>query len=297
MDLDLGQVRAFVAVVDHGHFGRAAEELNLTQQALSKRVARLEGALGRLLERRRGGVGLTPAGERFLPGARRLLEAADRALADVRQAPPAPLRVDVWGDLHPPARLVRAVAREHPELALDLSMRRDLVRAVAALERRELDLAFGDMADLDGPLPSGLSAELVATDPLAVLVNAGSPLAARDHLTAHDLARHGMWWPAAGSSPELRRFAERYARSIGASLHSSGSNLGLDALVERVAADDRLLVPVAAAWPIEGDAVRVVALRPEPEYPWYAVWRTSDRHPALARLLRALRAATPPGGT
>ena len=114
---------------------------------------------------------------------------------------------------------------------------------------------------------------------------------------AHDLARHGMWWPAAGSSPELRGFAERYARSIGASLHSSGSNLGLEALVERVAADDRLLVPVAAAWPIEGDAVRVVPLRPEPEYPWYAVWRTGDRHPALARLLRALRAAATPSGT
>src|SRR3954462_13398859 len=98
VDLDLGQVRAFVAVVDDGQFGRAAAQLSLTQQALSKRVARLEAALGPLLERRRGGVALTPAGERFLPGARRMLEVADRAVADATQAPPRPLRVDVWGD-------------------------------------------------------------------------------------------------------------------------------------------------------------------------------------------------------
>src|SRR4051794_1314810 len=63
----LGRVRAFVAVVDHGRFGRAAQSLTLTQRALSKRVARLEGTLGPLLERHAGGVALTPAGERFLP--------------------------------------------------------------------------------------------------------------------------------------------------------------------------------------------------------------------------------------
>jgi DNA-binding transcriptional LysR family regulator len=84
VDLDLAQVRAFVAVVEHRHFGRAAESLNLTQQALSKRVARLEQRLGRLLDRRRGGITLTAAGERFLPGARRMLEVADRAVADIQ---------------------------------------------------------------------------------------------------------------------------------------------------------------------------------------------------------------------
>lgn len=291
VDLDLGQVRAFVAVVDHGRFGRAAQSLNLTQQALSKRVARLEGTLGPLLERHAGGVALTPAGERFLPGARRMLEAADAAVADVRESPAPALRVDVWGDVHPPARLVREAVRAHPELALELSMRRNLVRAVGALERREIDLAFGNVANLDAPLADEMSAELVTTDPIAALVNARGPLAERDHLGPDDLARHGIWWPAAGSSPELRAFAEEYAAAIGAQLVSAGTNLGLDALVERVAADPGLLAPVAAAWPLQRDGVRVVPLRPAPHYPWYAVWRTAARHPGLPRLLRAVRAA------
>ena len=67
MDLDLARVQAFVAVVDEAHFGRAAEALSISQQAVSKRVARLEAELGvRLLTRGANGVTLTAAGRRFL---------------------------------------------------------------------------------------------------------------------------------------------------------------------------------------------------------------------------------------
>jgi hypothetical protein len=91
---------------------------------------------------------------------------------------------------------------------------------------------------------------------------------------------------------KVRAFAAEYARSIGANLTSDGRNLGLDSLVERVTADRDLLAPVVAGWPLAGDrAVRIVPLRPTPLYPWYAIWRTADDHPALPRLLRAIRAA------
>lgn len=290
MDLDLAQVRAFVAVVDHGHFGRAARSLALTQQALSKRVARLEDRLGRLLERRPGGVEPTGAGERFLPAARQLLEIADRATDELLGTPMAPLRVDVWSDVQTPAALMRAIAREHPDLTLELSMRRDLREALAALRRHELDLAFGNVASLAEALPSGLSARLVATDAIAVLVNAHSELAGRDPMTPADLVRRGVWWPMVGSSQELRAFVEEYAEAIGAELMTDASNLGLDAVVEHVAADRSAIAPVVATWPLSHrEGVRVVALRPTPHYPWYAVWRTAAAHPALPRILRALR--------
>ncbi|MFD0348644.1 LysR family transcriptional regulator [Kitasatospora aburaviensis] len=110
MDLDLAQVRAFTAAAEELHFGRAAARLAISQQALSKRVARLEAALGaRLLDRDAHGVGLTPAGRRFLEPARRLLVHGDRAVAAVACAR-RPLRIDVWGHLYAPMRTVaRAV--------------------------------------------------------------------------------------------------------------------------------------------------------------------------------------------
>jgi DNA-binding transcriptional LysR family regulator len=295
VDLDLGQVRAFVAVVDHGHFGRAAESLALSQQALSKRVARLERELGCLLERERGGVRLTPAGERLLPVARQLLEVADHAAAHVREAPPDPLRVDVWGEVQSPAEAMRAIAGEHPHLVIELSMRRNLGKALVALQRHELDLAFGNVPDLNSPLAPELTAELVMTDPIAVLVNANSDLANRDFIAPADLVRHGIWWPMAGSSPEVRAFVEQYARSIGAALVADGANIGLDAAIDRVAADPAILAPVVATWPLaERKGVRAVALRPAPHFPWYAVWRTASVHPSLPPVLRALRSRPQP---
>ena len=153
MDLDLAQVRAFVAVIDHGHFGRAALKLTLSQQALSKRVARLESQLGPLLERRRTGVTPNACGSPF--PARRAPDARARRPCRRRRAPgaSASLRVDVWGDAHPPAALMRSIAREQAELFVELSMRRDLVEALTALQRHDIELAFGNVTGLAHPLP------------------------------------------------------------------------------------------------------------------------------------------------
>ena len=97
MDLDLAQVRAFVAAAEDLHFGRAAGRLFLTQQALSKRIARLERELGvALFTRQARAVRLTEAGHRFLAPARRALAEADRAVEAARD-PGRPLRIDVWG--------------------------------------------------------------------------------------------------------------------------------------------------------------------------------------------------------
>lgn len=264
----------------------------ISQQALSKRVARLEAQLGTLLERGSGGVTLTGAGGRFLPAARQLLEIADHAVAATRDVPRAPLRVDVWGEIQSPAHAVRAIALEQPGIVLELSMRRDLVGAFGALQRHEIDLAFGNVATLNQPIPPGLTAELVMTDTISALVSVHSQLAERVQITPADLAHYDIWWPMAGSSQELRSTVEQYARSLGATLVRDGANLGLEAAVERVTKDPTIIALVAATWPLAGHTdVRVVPLHPAPHYPWYAVWRDACSHPTLQPLLHALREA------
>jgi LysR family glycine cleavage system transcriptional activator len=62
-------LRAFVAAARQSSISRAADELHLTQSAVSKQVLELEGLLGTdLFLRVRGRLMLSPAGQRYLPG-------------------------------------------------------------------------------------------------------------------------------------------------------------------------------------------------------------------------------------
>ena len=259
-----------MAAAECAHFGRAAGSLHLTQQALSKRIARLEVVTGTLFERHAGGVRLTTRGERLLPVARRLLAVGDEALAiGSAGLQAAPLRIDVWSHLQTPHAAVLAWARRHPEIPVELSMRRSLPLALAALRRGELDLAFGDVASLDHPLPDDLRAEVAVQTPLVALVNRDGPLGAATVVTHDDLRRHGLWWPAGASSPELNRFAVRLAEEIGAPLATDGANLGIDTFVDSIANTPSLITLVGADWPIDlGDRTRTVALSPTHAYRW-----------------------------
>src|SRR5829696_5682612 len=68
--MELRRLEYFAAVARHGSFTRAAEELWLTQSALSQQIRRLEAELGvALLRRTPRGAELTPAGEALLPRA------------------------------------------------------------------------------------------------------------------------------------------------------------------------------------------------------------------------------------
>src|SRR3981081_1047196 len=80
MDVELHQLRYFVAGADQRHFTKGAGELSVAQPSVSKQIRRLEDELGApLFHRMRGNVALTPAGEALPPIARRGLGALERA--------------------------------------------------------------------------------------------------------------------------------------------------------------------------------------------------------------------------
>jgi DNA-binding transcriptional LysR family regulator len=83
---DLNQLRCFVTVAEELHFGRAAARLNMTQPPLSRQIQVLERIIdATLLERTSRSVRLTPAGQSFLPEARRILKLADGASQAARR--------------------------------------------------------------------------------------------------------------------------------------------------------------------------------------------------------------------
>lgn len=84
MNINLPELRAFVAVVRAGTFTAASVQLNITQPALSRRIQLIEQALGApLFERFPGGPRLTDMGREFLPHAEAVLAALEEGIEAV----------------------------------------------------------------------------------------------------------------------------------------------------------------------------------------------------------------------
>lgn len=126
MNIELRQLRYFVAVAEENHFGRAAARLHMTQPPLSQTIQALEAALGTdLFERTRRSIALTPAGEALLPEARRILQQA-AALPDLARRAASgesgmlSLSFVSTADYSVLPPLLREFRERHPQVHIDL---------------------------------------------------------------------------------------------------------------------------------------------------------------------------------
>jgi DNA-binding transcriptional LysR family regulator len=86
MNFDLADLRAFVAVAEMNSFRAAATALHLSQPAISRRIEKLESALGiRLFERTTRRISLTAVGRDFSHKARSLLDDLEHSLLSMRE--------------------------------------------------------------------------------------------------------------------------------------------------------------------------------------------------------------------
>ncbi|MDH6111696.1 DNA-binding transcriptional LysR family regulator [Kitasatospora sp. MAP12-15] len=292
MDLDLAQLRAFVAVAEQLNFRRAAEGLSISQQGLSKRIVRLEEALGtRLLERDRTGVELTAAGRRLLEPARAALAAGAAAVAAVGQDG-RPVRVDVWGHLFQPLRTVREAleALEAGAVQVEVGPGRDLPGIGAALVRGEIGAGFGRFHPLGDGLDLALAHRLVRLEPVDAVIAADHPLAAAEQLRPDQLGGLRLVLPTtAGRLDFLGRFAEQFD----VPMLAGEVNLGLDHLLERVRATPGGFTLLPAELPLApGSGLAVVPLvEPTPLYAWSLVWHRDRPDPGVPALLQAFSRA------
>lgn len=144
MDTDL--LKTFIEVCKTRHFGKAAENLYVTQAAVSSRIRQLEDRLGtELFSRLRNNLQLTPAGERLLPHAESVLTAWQRAFQEVAMNDQLSTFLalggspNVW-DLTLQRALLQ-LKRSKPEIALRAEVLSHSVVARQLLERN-LDLAL-----------------------------------------------------------------------------------------------------------------------------------------------------------
>ena len=215
VNLELDLVRAFVTVAEARSFTRAGARLGRTQSAISLQIRRLEDRLGaQLLSRDPRHVVLTPAGEGFLPQARRLLRVNDEIVADLRGDDlEGEVRLGAPEDfatVHLP-EILGQFSRAHPKVALSVTC--DLtLNLLDRLREGALDLALVKREPLGPDLGVRVWREplvWVAADAAvlkpgepAPLVVAPAPCVYRKRAVAALEAR-GRTWRAAYTSPSL----------------------------------------------------------------------------------------------
>lgn len=170
-----------LALARHRSFARAAEAMNLTQPALSRSIANLEGVLGeRLFDRNHHGVEPTAFGQMLLARARMLVDGAaelERDFQLMRGLELGELRVGA-GPYAAELSVGRAAGRllgRHPQLRVEV-ITVDLRTLVTQLMQRKLDLAVVELSLVDGE--TAIASEPLPQHAACFFCRTGHPLAA-----------------------------------------------------------------------------------------------------------------------
>ncbi len=177
MNIELRQLRYFVAVAEEMHFGRAALRLHMTQPPLSQTIQALEASLGTpLFYRTQRSVSLTPAGLALLPEARRILLQAE-GLSDIahRAASGESGRLSLafvsTADYSVLPPFLREFREHYPQVQIDLR------EATSDVQLEELLQGRIDAGLLIPPLPDKAKTELeyvsVLSEPLILAAPKG----------------------------------------------------------------------------------------------------------------------------
>jgi DNA-binding transcriptional LysR family regulator len=281
-------VRTFVAAADAGQFQEAAAELSISQQAVSKRIATLEKILGvRLFTRTARGAKLTIDGQAFLPHARDLLRAEERAVASVRPGRRA-LRVDVIGRRLAPAGVLGDFHRAYPEVELDVVTLFDVDAAIDAIRSGTIDASFRAVTMPGRQLPDDIGVARAFDEPVQLLTGPAHELAAAPAVTPAELVGHRIWMPGIVPGTEWAAYYDALAAAFGLTIEITGPDFGTEPLLDTIA-DSRSLATFVGeqtrlVWPADHGLRRIAVRNPAPVYPHSLVWHRDNPHPALAAL-------------
>ncbi|NKZ06090.1 LysR family transcriptional regulator [Actinomadura latina] len=296
--MDTEAVRSFVRAAELGQLRHAADELGVTQQAVSKRIAALEREVeARLFARTARGVELTLDGQAFLPHARSIVAGADRAVAAVRPGSRA-LRIDVLGLRSAQAVVLHDYWRSHPGTDLDVVTLRvnDPHAAAAAVQAGDIDATFRTVTD-SAALPPEVRMIHAFSSPLELLVGPRHPLASARTLTPAQLRKLRIWVPGIVPGSEWAEFYDQLATVFDLRIDAAGPHFGDEVLLDALAESGDVATLVGARdryiWPTNHDLRRIPIVDPALAYPISLMFPRTNPHPGLRAVIEHFASLAP----
>jgi len=240
--MDTSNLQTFIAAAELTSFSLAAEQLYLTQPAVSKRIATLERELGAaLFDRIARRVNLTEAGREFLPRAKAILceiEDSRRLISNLTGTVAGQLSIGTSHHigLHRLPPVLRQFSKAWPDVALDLQFM-DSEAACRAVQAGDLELGIVTL-----PLEplTDLKSELIWPDPLAIVVAHEHPLAKKPRLDFQQLAEYPAILPSPGTY--TRQLLERSIAQAGEKLGTGMTTNYLETI--------KMMVGVGLGWSV-----------------------------------------------
>ncbi len=292
----LRQLKVFEAVGRHLSFSRAAEELHLTQPAVSMQVKQLEEQAGLPLTEMVGKkVFLTIAGEEVVRHARRIaqqLREAGEALDAIKGVRGGRLSIGVISTAKYFApRLIAEFRRRKPGIELNLGIfNREII--VRQLADNEVDLAIMGQP----PQEFTTISETFADHPLVIIAPPEHPLARHTQITAAQLSEETFLIREPGSG--TRATMERFFADVGIVPRHALEMVGNETIKQAVMAGLGLAFISAHTVSLECEVGRLVKL-PVTGTPvmrrWFVVHRTEKELMPVAETFRAFLLAEAPG--
>lgn len=216
--MDIANLRAFAAAARSGSFSSAAEQLHITQPAVSKRIAVLESELdASLFDRLSRRIELTEAGRALLariPDVEQSLRQAERAVRDLHGEITGPLRIATSHHigLHRLPPVLSSFQRRYPQVQLAIEFL-DSEQAYERLRVGDIELAVVTLAPGD---VSRLHSETIWEDRLAIMAAPDHPLAGQRQTTIAALAAFSAVLP--GLDTFTGQIVHRHFADAGAQL-------------------------------------------------------------------------------
>ena len=196
--MDIQNLSAFIAVSNTGSFSRAAEQLFITQPAVSKRISSLESELNtRLFDRIGKKVLLTEAGDALLPSAQRILAELDeskRAIGNLNEKVSGHLKIATSHHigLHRLPPVLRAFTTDYPTVDLDIRFM-DSEEACHCVLKGEVELAIATLPEQEW---KHLRHQTIWRDPLDIVISSQHPVASTTKFSVKKLQKLPAILPA-----------------------------------------------------------------------------------------------------
>ncbi len=287
MNITLRQLKVFSAVAKHLSFTRAAEELHLTQPAVSMQVKQLEGQLEiPLFEQLGKKIYLTEAGEEVHHYSRTIAQQLDdmaTALSNLKGLAHGKLRISVATTANYFApHLLADFTRRFPgvNVILDVTNRQTLLRQLA---ENEVDMVIMGKP----PVEMDLEAESFMENPLVLIAPPGHHLVGKQQIPLKQLEDEVFLLrePGSGTRSAMERFFAAHDITITASMEVSSD----EAIKQSVQAGLGLSVMSQDAVEMELTLNRLkildVADFPIQRY-WFVVHRKGKRLSAIAEAFK-----------